>query len=141
MDTFFRIFLLAFIFALAVGCSQEKEADINQLINEGEFLQAETLLAKKIGESRNDSVQHKKYIIQLEILSRLRKEFPYSRSDVREQLKPYYPDVSDEQLDNWEAARQLEMRIIDGEKRYFSRAASNLFRLNHEAKKLKSLIF
>ncbi len=138
MDTFFRIFLFAFIFSFAVRCSQEKEADINQLINEGEFLEAETLLAKKIGESRNDSIQHEKYIIKLETLSRLRKEFPFTRVDVREQLKPYYPEVSGERLDNWEAARQLEMRIIDGEKRYFSRAASNLFRLNPEAKQLKA---
>lgn len=137
MNTFYKIFIVAMVVGLFTGCRQQG-ADIDQLILDGEFSQAEVELSKKIGESRNDSVLHEEYIIQLEKLSRLRKEFPYTRADVREQLKPYYPDVSDEQLDKWEAAKQLEMRMIDGEKRYFLRAASNLFRLNPEAKKLKA---
>ena len=34
----------------------------------------------------------------------------------------------------------LEFKVIDGKKWYFSRAASNLFRINKEAKKQKELV-
>ena len=140
MKSVYRLLFVVICLSSFIACKQKQEPNLEKLIQNSEFSQAEFLLSKKIGESRNDSIQHKKYIIQLETLSRLRKEFPYKRADVKEQLKPYYPEVSDEQLDNWEAAKQLEMRVIDGEKRYFSRAVGNLFRLNPDAKKWKAKI-
>ena len=135
-----EISVILLVVSIALSCQRTKEPDLARLIKDGEFSGAEMLLSKKIGETRNDSILNQQYIIQLETLHRIRKEFPYSRTDVIEQLKPYYPDITTEQLDKWETARQLEMRFIDGEKRYFSRAVSNLFRLNDEAGKLKKSV-
>ena len=113
---------------------------MSELIQRGEFGQAEFVLSQKISETRNDSLMQEKYIVQLETLRRIRKEFSYNRADVKKQFEKYYPNLSDNDLDKWEASGDLEMRLIDGEKRYFSRAVSNFFRLNAEAKKLKESI-
>jgi hypothetical protein len=43
-------------------------------------------------------------------------------------------------LIKWEKDNSLEMKIIDGEKRYFNNAIPNLFRINEEAKKQKEKI-
>lgn len=110
--------------------------DFQTYLSQGKFSEAESILKEKILEvSANEQFQ-----VQLETISRLRKEFPYTRAEVREQLREYFPNITDEDLDNWEQARQLEMRIIDGEKRYFSRAVSNFFRLNEAAGKIKEEI-
>ena len=51
-------------------------------------------------------------------------------------LKPYYPDLSETQMADWEARKVLESRVIDGQKRYFRNAARNLFRIDPEARKV-----
>jgi len=135
----YLILILMLIFMMT-GCNQKKEENVSQLISDGEFSNAEFVLGKKIREMRDDSIMQEKYIIQQETLRRIRKEFPYNRADLKKQFEKYYPDLNDEQLDEWEASGQLEMRVIDGEKRYFSRAVSNFFRLNAEAKQKKQSI-
>lgn len=135
-----NILLFLTIALIFSGCKQANEKEPEQLIAEGEFLKAEFVLAPKIGESQGDSLLQQQYIIQQETLRRIRKEFPYKRSDIKKQLEKYYPNLSADQLDKWEASGQLEMRIIDGEKQYFSRAVSNFFRLNAEAKQKKQSI-
>lgn len=113
---------------------------MSTLIKQGDFAGAEYYLSEQIGKTQDDSITKQKYIIELETLNRIRKEFPYTREDIKKQFAKYYPDLSNADLDQWEASGQLEMRIIDGEKRYFSRAVGNFFRLNAEAKKLKESI-
>ncbi|QIA07879.1 transglutaminase-like domain-containing protein [Draconibacterium halophilum] len=107
--------------------------DFKKYLEEGKFSEAKDLLKEKLVE---DS-ENEKFQIQLETISRLRKEFPYTRADVKERLSEYYPNLTAEELDKWEEEKQLEMRVIDGEKRYFSRAVSNFFRLNEAAGKIK----
>ena len=51
-------------------------------------------------------------------------------------LKPYYPELTEEQVTAWEESKALEERAIDGQKRYFRNAGRNLFRIDPEAKKV-----
>ncbi|WP_167618110.1 transglutaminase-like domain-containing protein [Maribellus sediminis] len=136
----FRPFFIVLLFITLAACRQKSGYDLNELIQKGEFGQAEFVLSQKIGESRNDSLLQEKYIVELETLRRIRKEFPYKRADVKKQFEKYYPNLRDEDLDKWETSGELEMKVIDGEKRYFSRAVGNFFRINPEAKKLKESI-
>jgi hypothetical protein len=58
---------------------------------------------------------------------RISSEFSLDEEQVREQLQKKMGDkFSDEEMRKWEKSGWLEYRIIDGAKRYFSRAASNL---------------
>ncbi|WP_297086257.1 transglutaminase domain-containing protein [uncultured Draconibacterium sp.] len=135
---FFKLHAVIYAMIMVAGCHNKPDTEFNldKFLQEGRFSEAEEILITKIESGQNDQ----NYSIQLETIRRLRKEFPYTRTEIKQQLKKYYPEVTHEQLNKWEAARQLEMRVIDGEKRYFKRSVSNLFRLNNEAKKLKESV-
>ena len=117
------------------SCQNKKEEVFNfqKYLAEGKFSEAEDILKEMLFEDSDNE----QFRIYLETIDRLRKEFPYTRADVKEQLSEYYSGLTDEDLDKWENAKQLEMRVIDGKKRYFSRSVSNFFRLNEEAGKVK----
>ena len=49
-------------------------------------------------------------------------------------MREKIPDLRPEEFAAWDAAGLLEHRVIDGSKRYFNRAPSNLFRLSAQAR-------
>ena len=53
---------------------------------------------------------------------------------VKDFIKQYVPDVTDEMIDQWTEQEKLESRVIDGELRYFRNTARNLFRVDPELK-------
>jgi len=71
-----------------------------------------------------------------EINRRIALDFNKNLDDVLLEIREIYPNVSEEQIRNWENSRALEFVEIDSKKRYFRRAARNLFRIDKEAKKL-----
>ena len=72
-----------------------------------------------------------------DVLDRISIDFSKSKDDVIGYIRKYYPDVNDKMLLDWEAEKSLEMKVIDGRKKYMSRAAPNLFRINNNAIKRK----
>src|SRR5436190_16855446 len=108
-------------------------AAIVAMIDAGDFKQADTaidaaLAAPGITDSDRDAL-----LFQRERMRRIRLDFNKSEADVRKQLRDNIPDLRDDEFAGWERSNQLEHMTIDGEKRYFSRAASNLYRLSPEA--------
>lgn len=136
-----KIIVLGILCFVAFACNDEKVSDqqIDALINVGEFSKAKDVLRILIAKDSN-SAEKEALEIKLETIDRLQKEFPLTRDDVIPQLKKYYSEVSHEMLDKWETSGDLEMRLVDGEKRYFKRAVSNFFRINKEAKALKESV-
>ena len=66
----------------------------------------------------------------LEISERVELDFPYSRSEIKSNIeKRLGRSVTEDEIATWENRRWLEYRYINGEKRYFDRAASNLMLL------------
>ena len=53
-----------------------------------------------------------------------------TESQVKDYIRKYIPDVTDEQMRQWEASKALECMMLDGEKRYFRNAGPNLFRVD-----------
>ena len=49
---------------------------------------------------------------------------------MKDYIRKYLPDVTDEQMRQWEASNALEYMMLDGEKRYFRNAGPNLFRVD-----------
>jgi transglutaminase-like putative cysteine protease len=66
-------------------------------------------------------------------MDRIVVDFNKTKEDVLEVITQYYPEVTDQMLEKWEDDKSLEMMVIDGEKRYYSRAANGLFRIDKEA--------
>jgi hypothetical protein len=120
--------------------AQTNFSEINDLVKSGEFKKATELIDQKL-ESNNyslDEINDLKF--EKERLDRIRKDFNKTAEDVLKFVNKYYPDAVEKDLEKWENDGSLEYMMIDGTKWYFSRAASNLFRINKEAKKKKELV-
>lgn len=61
-----------------------------------------------------------------QIAERIELDFPFTESEIDQQLKEKIGTFTLEEKANWENRNWLEWKMINGEKRYFSRAVSNL---------------
>ncbi|OFY46168.1 MAG: hypothetical protein A2X22_02320 [Bacteroidetes bacterium GWF2_49_14] len=82
-----------------------------------------------------DSDHHK------EISGRVLLDFRKTEEQVRQQLSRYYPYLSDSQMRAWESDGRLEMKVIEGQKKYFNYAVNNLFRIDPVARKVRDTLF
>ncbi|NOX67069.1 MAG: transglutaminase domain-containing protein [Chlorobi bacterium] len=130
------LLFIALFILLFVSCQIEKP-DINSLIKNGDYTKAENLI-KQIVATKNISEEEKYNMkFQIERMNRIKKDFTKTADDILNYVHKYYPDAVNDDLSKWEADGSLEFKIIDGKKFYFNRAASNLFRINKEAKAKK----
>lgn len=72
----------------------------------------------------------KTYSWEDDLHQRLLTDFCMTEADVKSYIQKYIPDVTDEQMRQWESTRALEFMELDGEKRYFRNAGPNLFRVD-----------
>jgi len=142
-----KIFHLPFHFLLFLGLSmngmaQQKTGmhEIEGLIQKGNFTEASRKIDGMTATNNLTEIERYQLNFQNDVLHRIRLDFSLSENDVRERLKPYFPALSDKLMRGWENGRKLEMKVIDGERRYFKVAVSNLFRLDSEANKIKKTI-
>jgi transglutaminase-like putative cysteine protease len=113
--------------------STEQDAKIRSLVERGDFTAAEKLLKAQISDASQPVTT--KPAIQLEVLRRTRYDYALADKDVLEEVKKIVPDATQADVDRWREVGDLQFRVIDGEKRYFRRSVSNLFRFNADAKK------
>ena len=62
----------------------------------------------------------------LEIAERIWLDFTLTEEQFKSRVEKYYGTVSDSMLTAWDRKKWIEWRMIDGEKKYFNRAVSNL---------------
>ncbi|MEA1875896.1 MAG: transglutaminase-like domain-containing protein [Bacteroidota bacterium] len=72
---------------------------------------------------------------------RIELDFNVTEAQIIDQLSKTYPNLTPKQISVWEETGELEMRIINGEKKYFRNAVSNLYRLNSEARQKRDNIY
>ena len=68
---------------------------------------------------------------------RLLIDFDKDEKSVLDYIHRYIPNVSEDQMRQWERTGALEVRVIDGEKKYFHNAAPNLFRIDKTCRAIK----
>ncbi|MDO8952129.1 MAG: transglutaminase-like domain-containing protein [Draconibacterium sp.] len=136
MNRRFQLIILA-IFVLLQGCGKKTDflPEIIEQFKQGNFAEVEKLISafKKAGLS--DSLAFEIEILEAKI-ERIRIDFSKSETEIKAELTPFFPNLTDEQLRKWESDKSLEMKIIDGQQKYFKRAVRNLFRIDPEAKKV-----
>lgn len=133
--------LLPFVF---IGCQfqpgHKSYAYAEELLSKGELTEASEV-AKEILKSYTLSTQERSKLDSvLEISSRIRKDFTLSDSDILRKLVKYHPDITREELLQLENEHKLDVRLLDGEKRYFKNCVSNLFRLDTTYARLRNQI-
>jgi hypothetical protein len=130
----------AFTFCNPVPSKERWQERAERLYASGEYKKffALTDLVLKAGNLTPSEIQ---MIDSLkEISKRICLDFSLSESQIHSQLVKYYPKLDSGQISNWEKNLKLEMRLIDGQKRYFNHAVSNLFRIDNEARKRKTAV-
>lgn len=134
----FRIFISLFLLPIILFGQDKALSEIDALIEKGEFRKADSLINYLFPAANNGESYELSF--RKDLMNRIRLDFRKSEEDVLNYIKKYYPNVTPDMLRKWETEKSLEMRVIDGERKYFSQAARNFFRINKEAKKLMEQI-
>ena len=132
--------ILSVIMLSTILTAQTRYLEINNLVQSGEFTQVIKMINKKLETETLSPEEVLNFKFEKERLERIKKDFNKTAEDVLNFVNKYYPNANEKDLEKWERTGSLEFKIIDGKKWYFSRAASNLFRINKEAEKQKELV-
>lgn len=112
--------------------SQSKMDIIDNLIYQGEFSQAKIIIFDEISSNSNNLNYVYDLNFKLDLMKRILIDFNRTKADVISYFQKYYPNVDDKFLEELESEKKLEMKVIDGQKRYFRNAARNVFRKDKE---------
>ncbi|NUN10187.1 MAG: transglutaminase domain-containing protein [Ignavibacteriaceae bacterium] len=126
-------FILLFSFSLF---AQKHYPDLYSLVHIGDFKTVDKQVNDLLTAGVSESQQYELYFLR-DLMRRIKIDFKRKKEDILPVLSKYYPSVSDQQIALWEQLKDLEYKMIDGEKFYFNHAARNLFRVNPDAKKVK----
>lgn len=97
-----------------------------RLLESGSFAEAREWSDQVKNHSEKESLEWRVADSIVDIADRIEREFSISEDAVVESLKSKYPDYSESLKRKWEDSNLLESRVIDGNRRYFNRAVSNL---------------
>ncbi|MBN2365472.1 MAG: transglutaminase domain-containing protein [Calditrichaeota bacterium] len=125
------LYLGIFIIFSWLNCQTNPTEKFIDLIDSGEFTEAGNQITEYLETENNLSAEQREILLfELERMDRIEKDFKATRSDVLDFIREYIPDVTEKDIIRWENEKSLEYMIIDGQKRYFNRAARNLFRID-----------
>lgn len=112
----------------------EKEFDA------GNFKKATELINRMLATGKLSEKETYKVNWKKDLMRRIKLDFTKTEDEIKKQLEKYYPDLTEEQMRKWEENNELEMKTIDGQRRYFKYAKNNLFRISVEEKKVKETV-
>ncbi len=133
---------ILFLFGIyLISCTESpKNITLNEIknrIDQGKYTETEKIIKQELKDNRMVAEHTKRELkFELERMRRIRKDFTKSRKEVVDFIRSYIPDVTDNDIEQWEREKKLEYMVIDGKKRYFNHAARNLFRLDKAAQKI-----
>lgn len=114
------------------AAARELDASI-ALIDAGRFADARARIDAALRQPGLDARERGALEFQRERMRRIRLDFSLDRAQAERKLRAQIPDLTPAQFDAWDREGLLESMTIDGDKRYFQRAPSNLFRLSAQA--------
>lgn len=103
-------------------------------IDQGQFAAAEARISAALADPALSADMRAAYSFQRERMRRTRLDFSLDESQAKAQVRKQIPDLRDDEFARWDAAGLIEHLDIDGERRWFKRAPSNLFRVSAEAR-------
>lgn len=128
-----RTIVLAISLLLIVGCAQKGQKPMmlidesRQMLAQGEFSQAETLLKQAIDSDNYSGEPLDSLRFEYERIERIRKDYPLSKDDLFEQIKESIPDLTQQEFDQWIQEGKFDKRVIDGKTYFMYASRSNLF--------------
>ncbi len=142
-----KIIPVLIILLLANGCitppgkSTANNDHIHSAFFDGNFQLADSLIAFELSNKAIPNELKKEYIILQAKMERIVLDFKKNEDQIIQELQQVYSGITSPKLSDWENSGQLEMRLINGVKKYFKYAVNNLYRVNAEAGKKRDSIF
>jgi transglutaminase-like putative cysteine protease len=123
-------FIILILFIL-IGCKQTPDCETLYRYLEREFGEGNLSRVQLLSDSIKTACPDNKLLVQKsdsisQIAERIELDFPLTEDTIDKQLKERFGVFTAYEKAEWEKKNWLEWKIIDEEKRYFSRAASNL---------------
>lgn len=139
---FRRILLAPLLFSMACSAGDAAHtvrneallSDVITHVDAGEFKSARASIERVLAGDALTVDERSAFEFEAERMHRIELDFSLSEEQARERVRAQIPDLKPEEFAAWDAAGLLECRVIDGSKRYFNRAPSNLFRLSSQAR-------
>lgn len=103
-------------------------------IDRGAFASATARIDAALHDTTLSDATRHDVAFQRERMRRMQLDFTLDADAAKAQLRRQIPDLRDDEFARWDAAGLIEHLDIDGERRYFKRAPSNLFRISAEAR-------
>jgi transglutaminase-like putative cysteine protease len=129
---FRRLLLAPLLFSAA--CSAGDLDEVIAHVDGGEFKEARASIERGLASRQLTGEERRAFEFEAERMHRIELDFSLSEQQARDRVRAQIPDLRPEEFATWDAAGLLEHRVIDGSKRYFNRAPSNLFRLSEQAR-------
>jgi hypothetical protein len=129
--------LLTCFFFYCCSTQEETGSEAYLLYEEGRFSEA-TLLINRLRANHSELRADDDLNILMERMYRIGLDFSKTEPEIRQELLVYFPELTAEQMKEWESSGKLEMRVIDNRKRYFRNAVPNLFRVDSQAGAVKN---
>lgn len=130
MNRITNFFVLIIILAI-VGCQQRVPVnhtltDIETAIQNGQLTLANQWADSLLKHGNPDSSARIKLSSIIDMNGRIEADFTLKAPEIESRLQKEFGEYSKDDRATWEKNNWLEYRTIDGEKRYFKRAVSNL---------------
>jgi len=137
-----RIFSFLIVFLLLTQCAPDKvyqndKALIISAFEKGQYTSASELIRQSLSRPGLTKEQESWLNMRQAMMDRTRLDFSKTGQQIKTQLARYYPALPDSLFKSWENSGHLEMKPIDGEKKYFKYAVNNLFRLDSPAARVR----
>jgi transglutaminase-like putative cysteine protease len=114
--------------------------NLAQLIEGGRWQQATEFIERHLARPELGPSDRNTLEFERERMRRIRLDFSWNRSQVFAAAQAILPGLVETDFDRWEREGAVEFWEIDGVRRYFRRAADNLFRIHPEARQLKEAV-
>lgn len=135
-----KFYLILFFIISQVIFAQNKFDEIEIEFQKGNYLKTKSLINELITNDTLSDIDKLNLQFKIDLMNRIELDFSKTTDQILQELKKYYPEINEQMLIQWESDGSLEMRLINGEKRYFKNAVPNLFRINKEAKITKEKV-
>jgi predicted amidohydrolase YtcJ/transglutaminase-like putative cysteine protease len=116
----------------AFEAAQRDAPPIAALVDQGQFAEAERRLRPALDGASPRAREAAREAA--EVLRRTRLDYPLDEASTLAAVRKSIPDASPDDLRRWSGPRDLNCRVIDGQRRYFRRGVANLLQFNAEAR-------
>src|SRR6267142_1749998 len=101
--------------------------EVDQFEQKGQFKQAAGLMTTELKNKSLPAAERKKVEFELDRLERIKKDFPYTKTELFAELKKSVKGLTSEEYERWINEGRFDSREVDGERRFMSSSVSNLY--------------